>query len=93
MFQHNTNMMSQATQAIFLTTQTCVVTTQFTCKNSYNYVRGNTSEMFYNTNLCGNDTIKMSKSNTRMMSESTQVICFTSQTCVEMGITQAFVCG
>ena len=62
MFQHNTKMMSRATLARCLTTQTCVVTTQFKCKNSYtNYVRGNSSEMFYNTNLCGSDTIKMSK--------------------------------
>ena len=37
--------------------------------------------------------LKCQKYNTRMMSESTQVKCFTTQTCVEMGITQAIVCG
>ena len=37
--------------------------------------------------------LKCQKSNTRMMSESTQFKCFTRQTCVEMGITQAIVCG
>ena len=35
MFQHNTKMMSQATQARCLTTQTSVATTQFKCKNAY----------------------------------------------------------
>ena len=88
MFQHKNDVTDNKSKMFNLTNLTCVVTI-----TTQNYVRSNTNEMFNTTQICVAMTqLKCQKSNTRMTSESTQVNCFTTQTCVEMGITQAIVC-
>ena len=84
-------MMSQATQARCLLTQTCVVTTKFKCKNSYTKL----CQRQHKQNVLQHYFVwQRHNSNVKNPTqESTQVKCCTTQTCVEIALTQAIVCG